>query len=83
MNMNENKLKTYDAENVQTADPLNDAANRLFGLPYLFPYQRLVVANILEAAMKFKQGFGRLMRRSSDSGVVAILNTRLIKKQFS
>jgi ATP-dependent DNA helicase RecQ len=30
--------------------PLDEAASRLFGLPYLFPYQRLVVANILEAA---------------------------------
>jgi ATP-dependent DNA helicase RecQ len=32
------------------ADPLNDAAKRFFGLSYLFPYQRLVIANILEAA---------------------------------
>jgi ATP-dependent DNA helicase RecQ len=31
-------------------DPLGDAVGRLFGLSYLFPYQRLVVANILEAA---------------------------------
>ncbi|MDR1858465.1 MAG: RecQ family ATP-dependent DNA helicase [Treponema sp.] len=31
-------------------DPLSRAASRLFGLSYLFPYQRLVVANILEAA---------------------------------
>jgi len=31
-------------------DPLNAAASRLFGVSYLFPYQRLVVANILEAA---------------------------------
>ncbi|MDR2051847.1 MAG: RecQ family ATP-dependent DNA helicase [Treponema sp.] len=31
-------------------DPLDEAVNRLFGLSYLFPYQRLVVANILEAA---------------------------------
>ena len=34
----------------ETTDPLNSAASRLFGVPYLFPYQRLVVANILEAA---------------------------------
>jgi ATP-dependent DNA helicase RecQ len=33
-----------------TGDPLNEALHRLFGLSYLFPYQRLVVANILEAA---------------------------------
>jgi ATP-dependent DNA helicase RecQ len=31
-------------------DPLGNAVSRLFGLSYLFPYQRLVVANILEAA---------------------------------
>ncbi|MDR1249679.1 MAG: RecQ family ATP-dependent DNA helicase [Treponema sp.] len=31
-------------------DPVKEAAKELFGLPYLFPYQRLVVANILEAA---------------------------------
>ncbi|MDR3336695.1 MAG: RecQ family ATP-dependent DNA helicase [Treponema sp.] len=34
----------------ENTDPLNEAVNRLFGLSYLFPYQRLVVANILEAA---------------------------------
>jgi ATP-dependent DNA helicase RecQ len=31
-------------------DPLGDTARRLFGLSYLFPYQRLVMANLLEAA---------------------------------
>ena len=35
-----------------------------------------------EAVMKFKQGFGRLMRRSSDRGVVAALDGRLLKKQY-
>ncbi|MDR1575371.1 MAG: RecQ family ATP-dependent DNA helicase [Treponema sp.] len=34
----------------EKADPLSGAVSRLFGLCYLFPYQRLVVANILEAA---------------------------------
>ncbi|MDR0709021.1 MAG: DEAD/DEAH box helicase, partial [Spirochaetaceae bacterium] len=37
-------------EQQDTADPLDEAVSRLFGLSYLFPYQRLVVANILEAA---------------------------------
>lgn len=36
---------------IQFPDPLSGAVNRLFGLSYLFPYQRLVVANILEAAI--------------------------------
>ena len=32
------------------ADTLNAAAEKLFGLSYLFPYQKLVITNILEAA---------------------------------
>jgi ATP-dependent DNA helicase DinG len=35
-----------------------------------------------EAVMKFKQGFGRLMRSSSDYGVVAVLDGRLLHKQY-
>ena len=35
-----------------------------------------------EAVMKFKQGFGRLMRRSSDHGVVVVLDGRLLRKQY-
>jgi len=35
-----------------------------------------------EAVTKFKQGFGRLMRRSADRGVVAVLDGRLIKKRY-
>lgn len=31
-------------------DPLSNAVNSLFGMAYLFPYQRLVIANIIEAA---------------------------------
>jgi ATP-dependent DNA helicase RecQ len=31
-------------------DPVSEAVRELFGLSYLFPYQRLVVSNILEAA---------------------------------
>ena len=30
-------------------DALDEAVKKLFGLPYLFPYQRLVITNILEA----------------------------------
>ena len=32
-------------------DPLSYAVSELFGISYLFPYQRLVIANILEAAV--------------------------------
>ena len=31
-------------------DPLSSSVKELFGLSYLFPYQRLVIANIIEAA---------------------------------
>jgi len=35
-----------------------------------------------ESVMKFKQGFGRLMRRSSDHGVVVVLDNRIIHKRY-
>ncbi|GHU06739.1 helicase [Spirochaetia bacterium] len=38
--------------------------------------------SVPESVMKFKQGFGRLMRRSSDHGVVAVLDARLLHKRY-
>jgi ATP-dependent DNA helicase DinG len=35
-----------------------------------------------EAVMKFRQGFGRLMRHSDDRGVVAVLDGRLLHKSY-
>ncbi|MDR2536433.1 MAG: ATP-dependent DNA helicase DinG [Treponema sp.] len=35
-----------------------------------------------ESVMKFKQGFGRLMRRSKDHGVVAVLDGRILHKRY-
>ncbi len=35
-----------------------------------------------EAVMKFKQGFGRLMRRSTDYGAIVALDGRLLKKSY-
>ncbi|MDC7222655.1 MAG: helicase C-terminal domain-containing protein, partial [Spirochaetales bacterium] len=35
-----------------------------------------------EAIMRFKQGFGRLMRSKTDSGVVLILDGRIIQKNY-
>ncbi|MDR0629140.1 MAG: ATP-dependent DNA helicase DinG [Treponema sp.] len=35
-----------------------------------------------ESVMKFKQGFGRLMRRSSDRGVVVVLDGRVLWKRY-
>jgi len=34
------------------------------------------------AVLMFKQGFGRLIRSRSDKGIVAILDSRIIKKQY-
>ena len=35
-----------------------------------------------EAVMRLKQGFGRLMRRTTDKGIVIILDSRVIKKNY-
>lgn len=34
------------------------------------------------AILKFKQGFGRLIRRKSDSGIVAVLDSRILQKSY-
>lgn len=38
--------------------------------------------SVPDAIMKFKQGFGRLMRRSDDRGVVLVTDPRLIRKSY-
>jgi len=38
--------------------------------------------NLPEAVLKFKQGFGRLIRSKKDTGVIAILDSRIIKKFY-
>ncbi len=35
-----------------------------------------------EAAIKFKQGFGRLIRRKSDKGIVAVMDSRIHTKSY-
>jgi ATP-dependent DNA helicase DinG len=35
-----------------------------------------------EAVTRFKQGFGRLIRHTDDSGAVVILDTRLVRKAY-
>ncbi|MCL2410986.1 MAG: ATP-dependent DNA helicase DinG [Treponema sp.] len=35
-----------------------------------------------QSVMKFKQGFGRLMRRSADKGIVVVLDGRILKKTY-
>ncbi|MDR1788720.1 MAG: RecQ family ATP-dependent DNA helicase [Treponema sp.] len=48
--MNINYDEKSEARACAAPDPLSQAVHDLFGLNYLFPYQRLVIANILEAA---------------------------------
>jgi ATP-dependent DNA helicase DinG len=52
-----------------------DALEQRGGNPFL-------ELSLPESVMKFKQGFGRLMRRSSDHGVVAVLDGRLLRKRY-
>ena len=35
-----------------------------------------------EAALRFRQGFGRLMRRKTDRGVVTVLDRRIVTKRY-
>jgi ATP-dependent DNA helicase DinG len=38
--------------------------------------------SVPQAVIRFKQGFGRLVRRASDKGVVIIYDTRVIDTQY-
>ena len=35
-----------------------------------------------EAVLRFRQGFGRLIRRTTDAGVVAVLDKRVLSKRY-
>lgn len=41
-----------------------------------------ILLNLPQAIIKFKQGFGRLIRSSKDHGVVVVLDKRLIEKKY-
>jgi len=38
--------------------------------------------NLPEAVLRFKQGFGRLIRSRTDTGIIAILDSRIINKAY-
>ena len=38
--------------------------------------------NLPEAVLRFKQGFGRLIRSKNDTGIIAILDSRIINKSY-
>jgi DNA polymerase-3 subunit epsilon/ATP-dependent DNA helicase DinG len=56
-------------------DPVFAARSELFG----DPFNDFAVP---QAILKFKQGFGRLIRSKEDRGVVAILDRRLLSKRY-
>jgi ATP-dependent DNA helicase RecQ len=60
------------AADTEIPDPVTQAVKELFGLSYLFPYQRLVVANILEAA----EAAGIPVNWSGDPGFTSASNLR-------
>ncbi len=57
------------------SDPVIAARSETFESPF-FEYQ------VPEAILRFRQGFGRLIRTQSDRGVVAIFDKRLISKSY-
>ena len=57
------------------SDPLVAARSETFENPFN-EYQ------VPEAILKFRQGFGRLIRSASDRGVVVILDKRVLSKQY-
>lgn len=57
------------------SDPIVEARSESFDDPfneYMLP----------EAILRFRQGFGRLIRTQTDRGVVAILDKRILSKQY-
>ncbi|MEK6256424.1 MAG: exonuclease domain-containing protein [Chloroflexota bacterium] len=57
------------------SDPIIAARSETFENPF-YEY------SIPEAILRFRQGFGRLIRTQHDRGVVAILDRRLLSKQY-
>ncbi len=60
-------------------DPVFAARSEALQKKGLSPFMEL---SIPEAIVKFRQGFGRLMRRSSDRGAVVVLDRRLYEKRY-
>ncbi len=56
-------------------DPIIAARSETFESPF-FDYQ------VPEAILRFRQGFGRLIRSQSDRGVVTVLDKRLLTKSY-
>lgn len=57
------------------SDPVFSARSETFDSPF-FEY------SIPEAILRFRQGFGRLIRRKADEGIVVILDKRVLSKRY-
>lgn len=57
------------------SDPVFAARSETYDSPF-FDY------SIPEAVLRFRQGFGRLIRRTTDEGVVLVLDKRLVTKRY-
>jgi ATP-dependent DNA helicase DinG len=60
-------------------DPVFEARREALEKQGRNPFMEL---SLPESVMKFKQGFGRLMRRCGDRGVVAVLDGRILRKRY-
>lgn len=57
------------------SDPIFAARSETYDNPF-FEY------SIPEAVLRFRQGFGRLIRRQNDEGIVVVLDKRVISKRY-
>jgi len=57
------------------SDPIFAARSETYENPF-FDY------SIPEAVLRFRQGFGRLIRRATDEGIVLVLDKRLLTKRY-
>jgi ATP-dependent DNA helicase DinG len=60
-------------------DPVFEARREALEKQGRNPFMEL---SLPESVMKFKQGFGRLMRRCGDRGIVAVLDGRILRKRY-
>ena len=60
-------------------DPVHQARSEAIELSGGNPFMEL---SLPEAVVRFRQGFGRLMRRKTDRGVVTVLDRRLLAKRY-
>lgn len=60
-------------------DPLNVARSERLRQVGLIPFQELTIP---QALIKFRQGFGRLIRSRSDRGMVVVADSRIVRKSY-